>query len=253
MAQIGQLVKEADIILEVVDARFVELTRNKAIEGKILSKGKKLIIAINKADLVDKDTLEIEKQRLAKNSRVRVVFVSAKNKDGMNLLRREIGMARGNKAEVVIGLLGYPNSGKSTLINSLSGTGRGKVGTSKRAGFTRGLQRIRIGDGAYLIDAPGIIPYGLKDEFELFMVGAKNSNQLHDVETIALRIIQTFKEPITKKLNLTKTDEEEMLEEIAITRHFLSKGGIADTPKAARWLLERYEQNELGRVWQNTR
>ena len=127
--QIHTLINEADIILEVIDARFPEKTRNKQIEDIILLKEKKLILAINKSDLVTKKEIEKAKKELIKSTKMRVVFVSAKEKNGMKLLKREIGIAKGNKKELVIGLLGYPNAGKSTLINGLSGKGKGKVKT----------------------------------------------------------------------------------------------------------------------------
>ncbi len=244
MKQIYTLINECDVILEVLDARFPEKTRNQAIENFIIRKKKKLILAINKADLSTNEKNEIEKKRLINELDARVVFVSAKEKNGINILKREIQIAKGKSETLTIGLLGYPNSGKSTLINSLGGTGKGKVRTSKRAGFTRGLQKIKISDGIYLIDAPGIIPHNERDEFELFLLGAKNANQLHDTETSALKLIKEIKDKIEKKFNVSG-DEEEILEKIGEQKRFLASGGVVDTRKAARYLLEQYEKNEL--------
>ena len=123
MKQISELIQQSDIILEILDARFPDKTRNKEIEDRIFAKGKKLIIVLNKMDLVGKNKIEEEKNKLIKEKHLRVVFVSAKEKNGVRLLKRELSIARGNKKTSVIGLLGYPNSGKSTIINSLSGKG----------------------------------------------------------------------------------------------------------------------------------
>lgn len=244
MRQIYSLIKESDLIIELVDARFPEITRNVEIEEKIISSRKKLLIVINKVDLISKNRAETIKKELIKNSKYKVIFASAKKKTGINLIRKEIGILKKDKNEFIVGMLGYPNSGKSTLINSLSGKGGARVRTSKRAGFTRGLQRIKIGEGAYLIDAPGIIPYGLRDEFDLFLVGAKNANQVKDVETICIKLIGKFMDEFKEKFEVNG-DEDEILEAIGKKQRFFVSGGNSDTTKTARFILEKYERSEL--------
>ena len=219
--QIHTLINEADIILEILDARFPQRTRNERIEKIIISKGKKLVIAINKSDLVTKKEINDAKAELIKTTSVRVVFVSAKEKNGIKLLKREISIAKGKNKDLVIGLLGYPNAGKSTIINGLSGKGKGKVRTSSKAGYTRGLQRIKISEGIYLIDAPGIIPYEERDDFELFLLGARNANQLQDIEGAALKLIQEMGEKIKKTFNVDGDDEDEILDAIGKNKCFL--------------------------------
>ncbi len=245
LKHVNNIIDASNLIFEIIDARYPEKTRNFELEKKILKKGKKLIIIINKSDLVEKEKIENDKEKLFNKTRFRTIFVSAKNKTGINLIRKEIGMAKKGNS-LTIGIIGYPNTGKSTLINSIAGKGKGRVATSKKAGLTRGLQRIKISDGIYLLDSPGIIPRK-KEETDLFLVNSKNINQLKDLEGTAYKIIQEIGlDKMIQYFRIKKvSDEEEFLEELAIKQNLLKKGALPDTIKSARFLLERYQKNEL--------
>jgi ribosome biogenesis GTPase A len=256
MKHIMELIKQSDLVIEVLDARHPEKTRNIALEKMTEEMGKKLLMVMNKADLVEKKEAEEKKASLSGKIGEKVIFISALEKDGINMIRREIAQTQkekektGNGNEITIGIIGYPNVGKSTLINALAGKGRGRVATSRKAGLTRGITKVKISDGIYLIDSPGIIPKG-EDEFDLFLVESKNPNQLKDIEGTATKLIQQLgKEKIAKayEIQLEKIDEmdeEELLEEIAKKKGYLRSGGKADYARAARELLEKYQRHEI--------
>jgi len=250
MAHVTSLIKQSDLVIEVLDARYVDRTRNFNLENTVIEHGKKILLVLNKADLVEeKKELEEKKKKLEKETGGKVIFISALEKDGINMVRREMGNA-GDKDGVTVGIIGYPNVGKSTLINALAGRGRGRVATSRKAGLTRGITKVKITEGIYLIDSPGIIPFK-QEEYDLFLIDSKNPNQLKEPEMVAVKLIQLLgKEKVGKFYDIdekitAQKDEEELLEEIAKKRKLLQKGGKGDVAKAAREVLERYQKHEL--------
>jgi ribosome biogenesis GTPase A len=125
---VKDVIKKADILLEVVDARFPDETRNSEVERDIARSKKPFIIVLNKCDLVSKETIEKTKIRLSKIAPT--VFVSSKERFGTTMLRHKILEIAGIKGRnILVGSLGYPNTGKSSVINGVAG--KHKAGTSR--------------------------------------------------------------------------------------------------------------------------
>ena len=236
-SRVQRVIDQSDIVLEVLDARFPELTRNHALEQKVLRNGKRLILVLNKSDFVSRKVSEGHKSAL-KNV-APCVFVSAPQKKGMNRLK-ELLNALAGKEIVNVGVIGFPNTGKSSVINALAGRHAARV--SAQAGFTKGEQWVNVGERIRLLDTPGVIPQSQWNEFELALVGSKNPNQLRDVEGCAMQLIQFLQERKSDALkkaygvNAIGKDADDVLEEIAIKKNRVQKGGKADTTTMSKLL-----------------
>ena len=244
-SRVRRVVDQADIVLEVVDARFPEQTRNFLMEKRIVKTGQAIVVILNKSDLIS--AAQAKKAKAVITKEFPCVFMSAKERSGKKRILAEIGKATKGK-EIRVGVVGYPNTGKSSIINLMKG--KKVASTSRKAGFTRGEQLIRISENVMLIDTPGVIPAEERDEFALFLVGSKNAQDLKDHELVAVKLLEYLAaekpKALKKRYGFAKVvDAESALEEIALHRKRLSKGGKPDLAAAARILLEDWGKGKL--------
>lgn len=243
---VNRLIREADIILEVLDARLIKETRNEEIEKKVEKAQKKILYVISKCDLVEQEFLEKVKKQLKPS-----IFVSAKKHYGTTMLLQKIAEL-GKGKEVTVGVLGYPNVGKSSVINALKG--RKSASVSSIAGHTKGLQKIRISKNILLIDSPGVLSFKETDEVGLSLIGAKDVNKVKDPEAVALQLIELFQEQgkldnIAKAyaIQIQETDSFEILEEIALKKKRVKKANTPDTKMMATIMIRDWQGGKL--VW----
>lgn len=242
---IDTVVRKADIILLVVDARMPELTRNERLEQIINDKGRKLIYVFNKIDLVKQS--DLKKLRLQYPE---AFFVSGVRNIGLSKLKDGLFMAAKNMRIQLphIGVVGYPNVGKSAIINALGH--RAKTQVSSIAGTTKGIQWVKVGK-LRVIDSPGVIPYDEKTEEKLGVIGAKNPEKLRNPDVAAVGIIKMFLEKNKKaledfyKITINNEDNEQILEMIGKSRGFLKKGGIIDIDRTVISILRDWYSGKL--------
>ncbi len=236
------VLKESDILIEVLDARFVEDTRNKELEKIVKDFGKKIIFAVNKSDLKKNVLLE------------EGVVVSCKERKGIKKLRdkiKEVSKSVDKSGEkVVVGVVGYPNTGKSSLINLL--VGKKSAGFSSQAGFTKGVQKLKLDKNILLIDTPGVIP---KKEYTTFesgkisqhvKIGARSYNQIKDSENVVSNLMNEFPGVFEKfyKIN-AKGDSEILIDALGRKKNFLKRGGKIDSDKAAKLILRDWQEGKI--------
>src|SRR3972149_7207836 len=247
-ALINKIIYEGDIILEILDARFIEKTRNTEIEKLVKNLGKKLIYILNKSDLVDirqvKTNVEIENLKPH-------LFFSNKDRKSASILKRMIKIEahKLGKDAVNFGVIGYPNSGKSSLINLL--IGRKVERTSSEAGYTKGLQKVKITKGIYLIDTPGIIPAyeKAKTNRELVarhsQIGAVTWDKASNPDMIVFRIMREYPNVIEKHYGInTNGNSEELIEILGKKLHYLVKGGEVDEMRTAKHILRDWQEGK---------
>ncbi len=239
---VKRVVKDSDIVLEIIDARFPELSANKTLERMTSFYRKKLVKVFNKIDIVSDEYLE-ELRAKYKNE----FFVSGAKNIGMRgLMVGLLIMAKRMKIEnPKIGVVGYPNVGKSAIINALAKSDKARV--SERAGTTKGIQWIKAGS-LLILDSPGVVPF--EDyESKLGIMGAKNPEKLKNVERTALEIINMFvnngREVLERIYGINLDDNENILELIGKKKGFLYKGGIVDERRAALLVLKDWNKGKL--------
>jgi ribosome biogenesis GTPase A len=233
---VNAVLREADIIIEVLDARLVQETRNREIEEKVGRFGKKMLYVINKCDLVEKSTIRKQTQSLKPH-----VYISSTKHLGTTILKKKIlELSRGNS--VVVGVVGYPNVGKSSLINALAG--RGAARTSAESGYTKGMQKIRVDNKIVVLDTPGVFPSLEKDTMKHGKIGAIDYAKIKDPEEVVLQLIEQ-ESSIKAYYKVSGSSPEDILTHIGKKLGKLKKGGDVNREVAARQVLKDWQQGKI--------
>lgn len=242
---IEEIIEGSDIVLDILDARMPELSRNQELEDLIKSKGKNLIFILNKSDLVSLKTSKKHQKLLKKQAPCYVI--STKNKSSINKLRDHL-LNIGKKQEFMkVSVVGYPNTGKSSIINAL--VRKKKVPISSRAGTTRGKQWISMKKNIRIIDSPGIIPLKQDDEIRYALIGSRNVEKIKNLEVVANEIIKLFEnsENLQKhyKITLKSKNPEKITEEIGRRKGFIKKKNEIDITRVAIQIIRDWQSGKL--------
>ncbi|MEZ0319903.1 MAG: GTPase [Pyrobaculum sp.] len=242
---VRRVIEDGDVVLEVLDARDPLATRNEDVEKLAERMGKRLLIVINKADLVQRDVLDIWKKYFEKRG-LSVVYISAKHRLGTRKLIVKIrALAPRIPATVVV--VGYPNVGKSTIINYLKG--RHVAPTSPKPGWTRGEQLVKAKSWLLVLDTPGIVKTSSTGDLALDVIrGLIDPGTVDDPVPYAyalLKRVLAYNPAALKEAYGIDSDLENALEEIGRVKRRLLRGGRVNLEEAARIVLKDWVVGRL--------
>lgn len=264
---IQEYIKKVDVVIELLDARIPRSSANPVIIELINQKPH--IILLNKVDLADPAATKEWTEFLASKG-ITVLAIDSKSGKGNKALIRAVEQLskpiierwlnkgiRSRSIRTII--LGIPNVGKSTLINSLAGSSATR--TANKAGHTRGQQWVKIGKNMELLDTPGVLWPKLEDQraaARLAMTGAI-SDDVYDLENVMKQLLGHLKdntpEILVERYKLKPEEMEnldDILENIGRRRGCLVSGGIVDLDKARRIVLADYRNAKLGNITLDT-
>ena len=260
--QIIEDLKLIDIVIEILDARAPLASQNPDIEEIIKDKSK--IIVLNKADLADNNITK-KWVEFYENKGIKAIAVESNNSKGIKDVIDSIKLeyktikekyskkGRIGKAIRVM-VVGIPNVGKSTFINSIAKRNTAKVGN--KPGVTKQKQWIKITNEIELMDTPGMLWPKLDDKdlaMHLAFVGTIGDNAI-DKEEIAYYLleylIKNYPERIKERFNIELEEKEtmEVLESIARKRGAIISGGNINMQKISDIILNEFQNGKLGRI-----
>lgn len=255
-------IKLIDVVIELVDARIPLSSKNPDIDD--LAKNKSRVILLNKYDLAD-ERYTIEWKKYFEGKGYFVTLVNSKSGNGVRKVNDIVQEACKEKIErdrrkgilnrpVRAMVVGIPNVGKSTFINSFAGKASAKTGN--KPGVTKGKQWIKISKQIELLDTPGILWPKFEDQsvgLKLAFIGSIREEILN-VSELSLELIkflfEHYKPLICGRYDIGEdvTDPVLALEQIALVRGCKLKGGESDLNKAASILMDEFRNGKLGTI-----
>ncbi len=254
-------IKLIDLVIELVDARIPLSSRNPDIDE--LGKNKARLILLNKADLSDK---RVNKEWMAffEQKGYFVIEIDSRSGAGMKAISQIVQDACKEKIErdrkrgimnrpVRAMVVGIPNVGKSTFINSYAGKACAKTGN--KPGVTKGKQWIRLNKNLELLDTPGILWPKFDDQMvglKLALIGSMN-DEILNVEELALELIKyllaNYDALLKDRFDTgEETDALAILQLIAKKRGCLLKGGELNLEKASNILIDEFRGGKIGKI-----
>lgn len=257
-----------DLVIELVDARIPLSSRNPDIDE--LGKNKARLILLNKSDLADAGANKLWMEYFREKG-FHVLEINAKSGQGLRAIQGMVKEACKEKIErdrkrgirnrpVRAIVVGIPNVGKSTFINSFAGKACTKTGN--KPGVTKGKQWIRLNKELELLDTPGILwPKFESEEVgrNLALIGSMNDEILQMTELAAdliAYLLAHYKDALFDRYQMNGKEQEDdyditplaVLQHVCEVRKCYKKGQEADFEKAASIVMEDFRSGRIGRI-----
>lgn len=254
-------IKLIDLVIELVDARIPLGSRNPDIDE--LGKNKARIILLNKSDLADARQNKLWMEYFTGKG-MHALEINSKTGAGVKAIQGVVQEACKEKIErdrkrgilnrpVRAMVVGIPNAGKSTFINSFAGKACAKTGN--KPGVTKGKQWIRLNKSLELLDTPGILWPKFEDQtvgLHLAMIGSMNDEIVH-LDELAYELIKyiasNYEGLLEKRYEIeVQEDAYDTLKAICVSKRCFLKGEELDIMKASSMVVEDFRNGRLGRI-----
>lgn len=244
-----------DVIVELVDARMPRGSRLKDFVNRL---GKVSVIALSKADLADKEQTKkwVEKYKESGSYSVALDCRDSSSVKNLSKIIRSVAFkpipGRNTPLRKVrrVMIIGIPNVGKSTLINSLAG--RSAARAANKPGVTRSVQWIKISGELELLDLPGILDFSLLRRGDILKLINTIPGQDDDTYTKAKNLCKmlylTGNENILPDYGACEQNFDKFIADYAKKMNFLIKGGNFDLQRATNDIVKRFQNGGFGRV-----
>jgi ribosome biogenesis GTPase A len=254
-------IKLIDVVIELVDARIPLSSKNPDIDD--IAKNKSRIILLNKYDLANSEKNKQWKKWFEEQGFF-VALVNSKSGAGVKAVHEVIQRACKEKIErdrkrgilnrpVRAMIVGIPNVGKSTFINSFAGKACTKTGN--KPGVTKGKQWIKLNKDVELLDTPGILWPKFEDQsvgLKLALIGSIKEEILNvmDLSFELIRFLNKhYSGILEKRYGIKETDDElDTLNQVAEKRGCKLKGNLLDIEKAAAIIMDDFKNGRLGNI-----
>ena len=255
-----------DLVIELADARIPLSSRNPDIDS--LCGNKARILLMTKADMAD-PARTAKFQKYFEDKGFMVIAMDARTRKANEKIKAYVEKACAAKRERdkrrgIVGrplramVVGIPNVGKSTFINSFAGKASAKTGN--KPGVTRGKQWIRLNKNLELLDTPGILWPKFEDRqvgVNLALTGAIRQELLEEQE-LSLELLDFLQREYPALLKERYApegpewefpmDSAKLLGEIAMSRNLLKTGGEPDWQRASKMILDDFRNGKTGRI-----
>ncbi len=254
-------IKLIDVVIELVDARIPLSSKNPDIDQ--LAQNKSRVILLNKTDLADEEQTKVWQEWYEKKGFF-VVKVNSRNGNGVKSVQDTVMQACKEKIErdrrrgilnrpVRAMIVGIPNVGKSTFINSFAGKACTKTGN--KPGVTKGKQWIKLNKNVELLDTPGILWPKFEDQnvgLRLAFIGSIKDDLIPSTDLayeFIKFIVNSYPGLLEARYGIEQSEDAlSILRAIAEKRSCRSKGNELDLDKAANIIIDDFRSGKLGKI-----